>query len=90
MQRGGNGKDKGMRFYRIVICVTCLGFLAACSSPEKRAAEAQERSYDAMGAVAEERLKLVEQYRECVGESAGDTQRIEACDSFLRAAEALK
>ena len=88
--KGGNGKDESMRLCKIAICITCLGLLAGCGSPESRAARAQERSYDAMGEVAKERLRLVEQYQDCVVESAGDEQRIEACDSYLRAAEALK
>ena len=79
-----------MRFCKTLIGVTCLGLLAACSSPEEDAAKAQKRSYDAIGAVAEERLKLVDEYRDCVADSGSDAQKIEACDTFLRAAEALK
>ena len=79
-----------MRFSKALVCVTGLGFLAACSTPAEDAAKAQKRSYDATGAVAEERLKLVDEYRDCVGASAGDELKVEACDSYLRAAEALK
>ncbi len=79
-----------MRLYKVLVYVTCLGLLAACSSPEEDAAKAQKRSYDALGAVAEERLKLVDEYRDCVGASGGDELKVEACDSYLRAAEALK
>ena len=79
-----------MRLSRLLICVACLGLLAACSTPEEDAARAQERSYDAIGAVAEERLKLVDQYQGCVEDAAGDALKVEACDSYLKAAEALK
>ena len=79
-----------MRLHKTLICLTCLGLLAACSTPEEDAAKAQKRSYDAIGAVAEERLKLVDEYRECVKASGGDEIKVEACDSYLRAAEALK
>jgi hypothetical protein len=72
----------------------CLAFLtvfaAGCSSPQDRAAKAQEQSYEAQEEVARQRLELVDRYQTCVEEAAGDTQRVEACDSYLRAAEALK
>ena len=64
--------------------------LAACSSPQDDAAKAQERSYDAQEKVATERLQLIEQYQTCISEAAGDALKIESCDSYLRAAEALK
>ena len=75
---------------RILVCVVSMGLLAACSSPEKDAARAQERSYEAQENVALERLKLVEKYQVCVKDAGADTLKIEACDSYLRAAEALK
>jgi len=79
-----------MRIHKTLICVTCLGFLAACSSPQDRAAKAQEHSYEAIEEVAKERLRLVEEYQDCVKESGSNAQKVEACDSFLKAAEALK
>jgi hypothetical protein len=67
-----------------------LAVLAGCSSPQDGVAKAQEQSYEAQEAVARPHLELVDKYQACVDESAGDTQRMEACDSYLRAAEALK
>ncbi len=79
-----------MRRIQILTCAVLMGLLTACSTPEQDAAKAQKRSYDALGAVAKERLELVDKYQTCVVESAGDNLKIEACDSYLKAAEALK
>jgi hypothetical protein len=73
-----------------IITIVLLGVLTGCASPEEKAAKAQQQSYEAQGAVAKERLKLVDQYRDCVTASGDDAVRIEACDSYLKAAEALK
>ena len=54
-----------------------------CSSPQDRAYEAQEQ-------VHEERLKLVEEYKECLKEAGDDKMKVETCDQYLKAAEALK
>ena len=67
-----------------------IGFVAGCSSPEERAARAQERSYGAQEKVAKKRLELVDQYQRCVKNATGNKQIAEACDSYLRSAEALK
>lgn len=79
-----------MRPTKVFACLVSLAVLAGCSSPQDRAAKAQEQSYEAQEAVARQRLELVDKYQACVDESAGETQKVEACDSYLRAAEALK
>ena len=79
-----------MYFFRILAAGALCGVLAACSSPQDDAARAQERSYDAQEKVANERLKLIDQYRSCMNEAGGDNEKMEACDSYLKAAEALK
>ncbi len=88
-----------MRHLPILICIVFTGLLAACSNPQKLvacsnsqkdAARAQERSYEAQEIVARQRLELVDKYQQCVKNAAGDALKIEACDSYLRAAEALK
>lgn len=80
-----------MRPTKAFTCLALLTALAAgCSSPQDRAAKAQEQSYEAQEEVARQRLDLVGKYQVCVDEAAGDTQKVEACDSYLRAAEALK
>ena len=67
-----------------------VGLLTACSSPEERAAEAQEGAFKAQESVAKRRLQLVDQYQSCVKDAAGNQQKAAACDSLLKAAEALK
>jgi len=67
-----------------------VGLLAACSTPQDGAAGAQERSNEAQEKVAKERFELVDKYQTCVKEVAGDKLKSEACNSYLRAAEALK
>ena len=57
--------------------------LTGCSSPQDRAYEAQEH-------VHEERLKLVDEYRECLEDAGDDKMKVETCDQYLKAAEALK
>ncbi len=79
-----------MRHLPILICIVFIGPLAACSNPQKDAARAQKHSYEAQEEVTRQRLELVEKYQECVKDAAGDALTVEACDSYLRAAEALK
>jgi outer membrane biogenesis lipoprotein LolB len=79
-----------MRHPTTVISLAVLSLLAACSSPQDRAAKAQQDSYEAQEEVARQRLELVDKYQDCVEEAAGSATKVEACDSYLRAAEALK
>jgi outer membrane murein-binding lipoprotein Lpp len=79
-----------MRSTKVFACLISLAVLAGCSSPQDRAAKAQEQSYEAQEEVARQRLELVDKYQACVDETAGETQKVEACDSYLRAAEALQ
>lgn len=57
--------------------------LSSCSSPQDRAYEAQEH-------VHEERLRLIDEYRDCVKDAGDDRLKLDTCDQFLKAAEALK
>ena len=66
-----------------IVALALAGILGACSSPQDDAAEAQEN-------VSNERLELVEQYKECVDDAGDDSAKVEACDTYLKAAEALK
>ena len=79
-----------MRSIRVMVTVGLLGLLAACSSPQDDAAEAQKSAFEAQEEVAKQRLELIEEYQACVGDSAGDNEKISACESYLKAAEALK
>jgi hypothetical protein len=79
-----------MRFVLATSGIIIMTALAACSSPQDRAARAQEQSYEAQEKVARHRLELVDKYQECVKAATGNVEKVEACDSYLRAAEALK
>ena len=61
--------------------MVCLLF--GCSSPQDRAFKAQER-------VHAERLKLIDEYKDCLKDAGDDKSKTEACDQYLNAAEALK
>ncbi len=76
----------------ILVAVIAVATVSACSSPtpEERAARAKQQSYEAQTGIAKERLRLVDQYRDCVIEAGEDIVKVEACDSYLKAAEALK
>jgi hypothetical protein len=48
------------------------------------------RAYEAQENVHNERLKLVKKYQECLKEAEGDKKKMETCEQYLKAAEALK
>lgn len=76
------GEDKMKNARALLLSIAALAVFG-CSSPQDRAYEAQEQ-------VHEERLKLVAEYRKCVEEAGDDKLKAEACDQYLKAAEALK
>lgn len=57
--------------------------LMSCSSTQDKAYKAQEN-------VHKERLALVEKYQKCLKDAGDDKMKTEACDQYLKAAEALK
>ena len=79
-----------MGHFRILKLAVLLAPLAACSTPQEDLLEAQKHSYEAQEEVARERLELVEKYQDCVDGANDDQRKIEACESYLKAAEALK
>ena len=70
----------------IIIVMTTLLIISCGSSAER----AQKRSYEADENVAKERLRLVDEYKKCVEDAKDNETKIEACDSYLKAAEALR
>ncbi len=85
-----NRGEAPMKHVKILAGLAVLAMLAGCSSPQDRAAKAQERSYEALEKAAQERLELVDKYQECVKAAGSDNEKIEACDTYLKAAEALR
>ena len=72
-----------MKSITVVVLSLVVGLTLACSSPQDKAYKAQER-------VHKERLKLVDEYKKCIQKAGDDTEKVEACDQYLKAAEALK
>lgn len=54
------------------------------------ATRAQKRAFRANEAVSKERLRLVDEYQDCIDRAAGDTLDQRGCERYLRSAEALK
>jgi len=71
-----------MKYFHGISFLFLVGLLA-CASPQDRAYEAQEK-------VHKERLRLVDEYKTCMANAGQDKQKMEACDQYLKAAEALK
>jgi hypothetical protein len=71
-----------------IVCVVVIA--VACGGSERKANRATARSADSQAKIAQERLKLVEDYKKCVKKAGEDKNKIEACDSYLKAAESLK
>ena len=72
-----------MKSFYIFLFASILGLTLGCASP-------QDRAYEAQGNVHKERLKLVEKYQKCLKDAGDDKTKAEACDQYLKAAEALK
>jgi len=79
-----------MWYLRTFAGLVLLAAVAGCSSPEERAAAAAESASEAEEEVARRRLELVDKYQTCIEEAAGDAMKAEACESYLKAADALK
>ena len=75
---------------KLLGAATLIGLLAACSTPQERAADAQAAESKAQENIANERLKLVAKYQACIKDAGNDQQKAAACDSYLKASEALK
>jgi hypothetical protein len=78
-----------MDFSKLLGMATLIGLLAACTSPQEKAADAQAAAAKAQEEVAKRRLDLVAKYQSCVKDAGADQQKVAACDSYLKAAQAL-
>ena len=74
----------------LMVWIGLAGVVSGCGSSERQADRAQERAYEAQERVAEERLNLVGKYQKCVKDAGSDQAKATACESYLKAAEALK
>ena len=71
-----------MKLISVILTFLVLSVMA-CSTPQDKAYKAQE-------GVHKERLKLVDEYKKCLGKAGTDEVKVEACDQYLKAAEALR
>jgi len=74
-----------MRILRWAGMAAVVALLLGCGS-----SGAQKRAYKSQSKVHQERLNLVDEYKKCLNKAGDDNLKIEACDSYLKAAEALK
>jgi uncharacterized protein YcfL len=72
-----------MKSICIFVFSLIVGLTVGCASSQDKAYKAQER-------VHMERLNLVEKYQQCLKEAGDDKEKIETCEQYLKAAEALK
>lgn len=77
-----------MKYFAGVLALLLIFSVVACSSPEDRAALAKEQSLQADTKLKEERLKMLEEYRECV--KSKPSSEAEDCDYLLKAIEAVQ
>jgi hypothetical protein len=79
-----------MQLVKVLFVIIIVMFIGACQSAERRSHRAQAKSSEAQTKISQERLKLVDEYKKCVEKAGDDTAKVEACDSYLKAAESLK
>lgn len=74
-----------MKIRHCLLLFSCglILFISACSS-------AQDKAYKAQGQVSKERIALVNKYQECVKKATEEGTDKEVCETYLKAAEALK
>jgi hypothetical protein len=78
-----------MDFVKVLSAIALVGLLAGCQTPQEKAADAQAAAAKAQEDIAKKRLDLIGKYQSCVQSAAGDQQKVAACDSYLKAAQAL-
>jgi len=72
-----------MKSIYILVLAFVLSVVLGCASAQDRAYKAQEK-------VHKQRLRLVDEYKKCVEKAGTDKEKMETCDQYLKAAEALK
>ena len=65
------------------LLVLVVGLALGCASSQDKAYQAQER-------VHKERLRLIDEYQKCIINAGSNKAAAEACETYLKAAEALK
>ena len=72
-----------MKSFYVFLLASALLFVFGCASSQDKAYQAQER-------VHKERLRLIDEYQKCIINAGSNKAAAEACETYLKAAEALK
>ena len=72
-----------MRRIVILLLIFVVMTMLSCTS-------SQDKAFNAQAEVSNERLKLVETYQKCIAEAGDDSMKAEACEQYIKAADALK
>jgi len=72
-----------MKFMRILLVVIVAGMMSACASTEQQAQKSQTE-------LNKQKIKLSEEYQNCMKKAEGDKEKEAGCEKYLKAAEALK
>ena len=72
-----------MKLMRIFLVVIVAVMMSACGSAERQANKSQAE-------LNNEKVKLSEQYQECMKKAGDDQAKQAQCEQYLKAAEALK
>jgi len=68
---------------KVWICVLAIAVLAAgCGSGQRKVNKSE-------AAINQERLSLIEDYKKCIKKAGKDEEKVEACESYRKAAESL-
>ena len=67
-------------FFIVMMAFYAMGLVGCGSSPQEREAEAD-------ATIAEERVKMLQQYRECLKKYEGKEDVAETCETYKDAAE---
>lgn len=71
------------------LAFSMLVSFSSCGISSGRANRATRKAAKAQENVSKEKLKLIDQYQKCIKKAAGDPQKEAACESYLKASEAL-
>jgi hypothetical protein len=72
-----------MKLLRVFLVVIVVAMMSACGGAEKRAHKSQTE-------INKEKLKLSEEYKNCMKKAKGDPEKEAGCEQYVRAAEALQ
>ncbi len=77
-------KGEAMKLVKILLIIfVAAGLIVGCQS-------AKEKAYHSEKEVNEERLELIEQYKDCMEKADKDKEKESECEQYLKAADALK